>query len=71
MTELCLLGLTFIADLLRFLVLWFRSEGSLAAENLLMCYIRHYNRAPKPIKWTYRDLSQRITFNTNVTVTGR
>ena len=27
----------------------------------LMRYIRHYNRAPKPIKWTYRDPSHRIT----------
>ena len=35
----------------------------------LMRYIRHYNRAPKPIKWTYRDPSQRLTINTNVTVT--
>ena len=36
MTELCLLCLTFIADLLRFLVLCFRSNGSLAAENLFL-----------------------------------
>jgi hypothetical protein len=36
----------------------------------LMRYIRHYNRAPKPIKWTYRDPSRRISPDTNVTVTG-
>ena len=36
----------------------------------LMRYIRHYNRAPKPIKWTYRDPSLRISLDTNVTVTG-
>ena len=27
----------------------------------LMRYIRHYNRAPKPIKWTYCDPSHRIS----------
>ena len=26
----------------------------------LMRYIRHYNKKPKPIKWTYRDASKRI-----------
>src|SRR6202140_4598856 len=36
----------------------------------LLRYIRHYNRAPKPIKWTYRAPSQRITLDTNVTVTS-
>jgi transposase len=46
----------------------FTSVKDLARK--LMRYIRHYNRAPKPIKWTYRDPSQRITINTNVTVTG-
>jgi hypothetical protein len=30
----------------------------------LMRYIRHYNRAPKPIKWTYRDPNHRITADT-------
>jgi putative transposase len=34
--QLCLPCLTFIADLLRFLVLSFRSKGSLAAENLFL-----------------------------------
>lgn len=33
----------------------------------LMRYIRHYNRAPKPIKWTYRD--HRISLDT-ISVTG-
>ena len=37
----------------------FTSVKDLARK--LMRYIRHYNRAPKPIKWTYRDPSQRIT----------
>ena len=46
----------------------FTSVKDLAGK--LMRYIRHYNRAPKPIKWTYRDPSQRITPNTNLTVTG-
>ncbi len=46
----------------------FTSVKDLARK--LMRYIRHYNRAPKPIKWTYRDPSQRISLNTNVTVAG-
>jgi len=46
----------------------FTSVKDLARK--LMRYIRHYNRAPKPIKWTYRDPSQRITLDTNITVTG-
>jgi hypothetical protein len=29
-----------------------------------MRYIRRYNRAPKPIKWSYRDPSHRIKPNT-------
>src|SRR6201987_3194922 len=46
----------------------FTSVTDLARK--LMRYIRHYNRAPKPIKWTYRDPSQRISFETISTVTG-
>jgi transposase len=46
----------------------FTSVKDLARK--LMRYIRHYNRAPKPIKWTYRDPSQRISSDTNVIVTG-
>src|ERR1700687_1452484 len=46
----------------------FTSVKDLARK--LMRYIRHYNRAAKPIKWTYRDPSQRITLDTNITVTG-
>jgi hypothetical protein len=34
-----------------------------------MRYIRHHNRAPKPIKWTYRDPSHRISPNTISSVT--
>src|SRR5882724_10759528 len=36
----------------------------------LMRYIRHYNRSPKPIKWTYRDPSHRISPDTVSAVTG-
>lgn len=46
----------------------FTSVHDLARK--LMRYIRHYNHAPKPIKWTYRDPSQRITPATNSSVTG-
>jgi transposase len=46
----------------------FTSVKDLARK--LMRYIRHYNRAPKPIKWTYRDPSHRISLDTNITVTG-
>jgi len=46
----------------------FTSVKDLARK--LMRYIRHYNRAPKPIKWTYRDPSYRIRFDTISHVTG-
>jgi transposase len=46
----------------------FTSVKDLARK--LMRYIRHYNRAPKPIKWTYRDPSQRISLDTIPHVTG-
>ena len=46
----------------------FTSVRDLARK--LMRYIRHYNRAPKPIKWTYRDPSHRINLNTISSVTG-
>jgi transposase len=46
----------------------FTSVRDLARK--LMRYIRHYNRAPKPIKWTYRDPSHRINLNTSSSVTG-
>jgi hypothetical protein len=36
----------------------------------LMRYIRHYNHAPKPIKWTYRDPNHRISTDTTSSVTG-
>ena len=36
-------------------------------KRKLMRYIRQYNKAPKPIKWIYRDPSHRITTNSNVT----
>ena len=35
-----------------------------------MRYIRHYNRAPKPIKWTYRNPNHRIYTDTISPVTG-
>src|SRR6202165_1078030 len=46
----------------------FTSVKDLARK--LMRYIRHYNRAPKPIKWTYRDPSHRISAHTISLVTG-
>ena len=46
----------------------FTSVKDLARK--LMRYIRHYNPAPKPLKWTYRDPSQRISLNTISHVTG-
>jgi transposase len=46
----------------------FTSVKDLARK--LKRYIRHYNRAPKPIKWTYRDPSIRITTDTTSPVTG-
>lgn len=33
----------------------------------LMKYIRHYNKAAKPIKWSYRDPKRRITTDSNGT----
>ena len=36
----------------------------------VMRYIRHYNMAAKPIKWSYRDAEHRIAFGTNSAVTG-
>jgi transposase len=46
----------------------FTSVKDLARK--LKRYIRHYNRAPKPIKWTYRDPSHRISLDTISPVTG-
>lgn len=46
----------------------FTSVKDLARK--LMRYIRHYNRAPKPIKWTYRDPTHRIYADTISPVTG-
>ncbi len=46
----------------------FTSVKDLARK--LMRYIRHYNRAPKPLKWMYRDPRRRITPNTISNVTG-
>ena len=46
----------------------FTSVKDLARK--LMRYIHHYNRAPKPIKWTYRDPSHRISVDTISSVTG-
>jgi transposase len=46
----------------------FTSVKDLARK--LKRYIRHYNRAPKPIKWTYREPSHRICVDTISPVTG-
>jgi transposase len=37
-------------------------------DRKLMRYIRHYNKAPKPVKWIHRDPSKRITTDSRVTV---
>jgi len=37
----------------------------------LMRYIRHYNTAPKTIKWRYSDPTRRITFDSVVQSTRR
>src|SRR6058998_516263 len=37
-------------------------------KRKLMHYIRQYNKTPKPVKWTYRNLNNRITTDSNVTV---
>ena len=60
--------------------LWFaKIERDLIARGIftsvrdlsrkLMRYIRHYNKAPKRIKWMYRDVSNRIKTGTNSSVT--
>jgi transposase len=46
----------------------FTSVKDLARK--LLRYIRHYNRAPKPIKWMYRNPKLRITADTISRVTG-
>ncbi len=46
----------------------FTSVKDLARK--LRRYIGHYNHAPKPIKWTYRDPSHRISADTISPVTG-
>src|SRR5262245_3153251 len=37
-------------------------------KRKLMRYIRQYNRAPKPVKWVYRNPAHRITTDWRVTV---
>jgi transposase len=37
-------------------------------KRKLMRYIRHYNQAPKTVKWTYFDPTRRITSQSFVTV---
>jgi transposase len=39
-------------------------------DRKLMRYIRHGNKNPKPIKWTYCDVTCRIRTGTNSSVTG-
>jgi transposase len=36
-------------------------------KRKLMRYIRHYNQAPKTVKWKYFDSTRRITFQSAVT----
>ena len=45
----------------------FNSVKDLARK--LMRYIRHYNKAPKPIKWSYRTPKHRLQAGTNLAVT--
>lgn len=44
----------------------FTSVGDLARK--LKRYIRHYNKAPKPVKWKYSNPNHRITSDSRVTV---
>ncbi len=44
----------------------FTSVPDLARK--LLRYIRRYNHAPRPVKWTYADPRRRITTNSRVTV---
>ncbi|HVR43187.1 MAG TPA: IS630 family transposase, partial [Thermoanaerobaculia bacterium] len=44
----------------------FTSIADLARK--LMRYIRKHNDQPKPIKWTYTDITRRITGSSSVTV---
>ena len=46
----------------------FTSVPDLARK--LIRYIRHYNRAPKPLKWTYRDPTHRVSMVTISHVRG-
>jgi len=46
----------------------FRSVADLRRK--IMRYVRHYNRTARPIRWTYRDPSHRITMTTHSGVTG-
>ncbi len=46
----------------------FRSVGEL--HRNIMRYIRQHNRTARPIRWTYRDPSHRITMTTHSAVTG-
>jgi transposase len=46
----------------------FRSVGDLRRK--IMRYIRHHNRTARPIRWTYRDPSHRITMTTHSDVTS-
>ena len=39
-------------------------------SQLLMRYIRHHNQHAAPIKWAYRDFSQRIIATFTSAVTG-
>jgi transposase len=59
--------------------LWFaKIERDLIARGIftsardlsrkLLRYIRHYNKDPKPVKWTYADPRRRITTSSPVTV---
>jgi hypothetical protein len=42
--------------------------GKADLTRKLMRYIRQYNRAPKPVKWVYRNPAHRVTTDSRVTV---
>ncbi|MCP3997680.1 MAG: hypothetical protein GY722_21865 [bacterium] len=54
-------------------ILFGRESGHYAIADLrrkLMRYIRRYNKAPKPIKWMYRDTTNRFAAGAKSVGTG-
>ena len=40
-------------------------------KTKIMRYLRHYNKTAKPLKWSYRNPSHRITLRSRLNVTLR